>query len=133
MRLVRTSLPAALVVVAVCVVVSAVLAGRQGALGAGVGGLLVCGLFLMNPPALGPVTKVMPQVSLPVALLFFLTKVLLVLALLTLLLDPDRLGASIDDMALVLSVVVLTLTWVGLLVRDHARRRIAVYDLPDDV
>lgn len=132
MRLVRTSLLPALAVVAVCVAVAGLAVGRDGALGAALGGLLVCGLFLANPIALGPVTKVMPQASIGVALLFFGTKVFLVLALLTALLNPDGFGASVDTHAVVLTVVAMTITWMVLLVRDHARVRMLIYDLPDD-
>jgi ATP synthase protein I len=132
MRLARTSLLPALAVVAVCVVVAWVSVGGEGALGAALGGVLVCGLFLANPVALGPVTKVMPQASIGVALLFFGTKVLLVLALLTALLDPDGFGASVDAHAVVLTVIAMTIAWMVLLVRDHARARMLIYDLPDE-
>lgn len=133
MRLARTSLLPALAAVALCAGVAALVVGREGALGALLGGVLVCGLFLVNPMALGPVTSVMPQVSIAVALLFFGTKALLVLALLTVLLDPDGVGGSIHARSLVLTVVVMTLTWMALLVRDHIKTRTPIYDLPDDV
>jgi hypothetical protein len=133
MRLARTSLLPASAAIAVCVAVAWLVTGPDGAWGAALGGALVCGLFLVNPVALGPVTKVMPQASIGVALLFFGTKVLLVLALLTVLLDPDGFGSSVDDHAVVLTVVAMTITWMVLLVRDHARTRMLIYDLPDDV
>jgi len=123
-----TTLPA-LALTAVCAIVGGVTAGREGALGAAAGGLLVCLLFLSNPVALGPVTKVVPQASVLVALTFFTTKILVLVAALSILLDEDGLGRHFDTMALGATVIVTTLAWVALLIRAARRRRQPLYDL----
>lgn len=123
-----TTLPA-LALTAVCALVAGIAVGRDGALGAAVGGLLVCVLFLSNPVALGPVTKIVPQASVLVALAFFTTKVLVLVAALSILLDDEGLGRHVDATALGVTVIVTTLAWVGLLIRAARRRRQPLYDL----
>lgn len=120
-----------LVLTAAGAIVCGVSAGGEGALGAAVGGLVVCLFFASSPAALGPVTKVSPQLSLVVAMVFFLTKVVALVALFTVLLDRDGVGAHLDRRSLGGTVIVTTLAWTFLQVWAARRVRLPLYDLGD--
>jgi ATP synthase protein I len=126
----QTVLPA-LLLTAVCAVVAGFAKGGDGAAGAAVAGVLVVLFFLSSPLALGPVTKVSPQISLLVAMIFFVTKVVALLAVFTVLLDRDGLGAHLDEKAFGSSVIVVTLGWTVLQIRAARRVRLPLYDLGD--
>lgn len=120
-----------LVLTAVCAVVAGVSAGGEGVLGAVVGGVVVCVFFVSSPAALGPITKVSPHLSLLVAMTFFLTKIIALLALFTVLFDRDGLGSRLDAESLGGTVIVTTLAWTLLQIRAARRVRLPLYDLGD--
>ncbi|MCL3820112.1 hypothetical protein [Aeromicrobium wangtongii] len=131
MTTLRTVVLPTLVVTALCAVVAGLSEGSDGVAGALVGGAIVCLFFVSSPAALGPITKVSPHLSLLVAMTFFLTKVIALLALFTVLFDRDGLGAHLDDRSLGGTVIVATLAWTFLQIRASKRTRIPTYDLDD--
>lgn len=62
---------------------------------------------------------------------FFLTKVVALVAVMSLLLDEDGLGRHLDERALGVTVIVTTLAWTFLLIRAAQRTREPLYDLGD--
>lgn len=131
MTLLRTNILPALAITAVCAVVAAFTAGADGVWGALVGGAMVCVFFASSPMTLGPITKVSPQLSLAIAMTFFLTKVIALVALMSVLLDADGLGQHLDRRALGVTVIVTTLAWTFLAIRASQRVRLPLYDLGD--
>ncbi|MRJ76735.1 hypothetical protein GEV29_09320 [Aeromicrobium sp. SMF47] len=131
MTTLRTVVLPTLVVTALCAVVAGLREGGDGVAGALVGGVIVCLFFASSPAALGPVTKVSPHLSLIVAMMFFLTKVIALLALFSVLFDRDGVGAHLDGRSLGATVIVATLAWTFLQVRASQRARIPTYDLDD--
>lgn len=131
MTLLRTSILPVLAITVVCAVVGAFTAGAGGVWGALAGGAMVCVFFASSPMALGPITKVSPQLSLMVAMTFFLTKVIALVALMAVLLDANGLGRHLDKSALGVTVIVATLAWTFLAIRAAQRVRQPLYDLGD--
>jgi ATP synthase protein I len=128
---VRKVVPWAVPVVVACAVVSALSAGVDGLIGALVGGVLVCVFFVSTPLALGPIATTVPHLSLVAAMMFFATKILALLALMTILLDPDGIGRHVHEGSLGGTVIVTTLLWTVLQVRASRRTRQPLYDLHD--
>jgi len=132
MNLVRKSTLPALVVAVVCMTVAGVTAGEKGVVGAGVGSVIVFFFFASSPLALGPVTKVSPQLSVFVALIFFFTKIVALVALMVVVLDPEGVGRYVDKGALGATVIVSTLAWTVFQIRAATRSRQPLYDLDSD-
>lgn len=132
MNLALRSLVPALVVSALCVVVAGVVAGGDGAAGAAVGAGIVVVFFASSPLVLGPVTKVSPHLSVAVALTFFLTKVVALLALFVVLIAPDGPGRHLDSKSLGSTVIVCALTWSFLQIWSATKSRQPLYDLDSD-
>ena len=131
MTLLRSSILPSLVVIVVCAAVAAFTVGTEGVWGALVGGVMVGVFFASSPIALRRITKVAPQLSLAVAMTFFLTKVIALVALMTVLLDPDGLGRHLDKRALGVTIIVTTLAWTFLQILASQRERLPLYDLRD--
>jgi ATP synthase protein I len=129
MSLVRSAIIPTLALTAVCAVVAGLVSGETGVYGAIVGGVIVCVFFASSPLALGPVTKVSPQSSVLVAMVFFLTKVVALVALFVVVLGPDGIGDHVDDAALGMTVIVTTLAWTALQIRAARHTRQPLYDL----
>lgn len=132
MILVRKSLLPAFVVAVICMAVAGVTAGGKGVVGAAVGAIIVLLFFASSPLALGPVTKVSPHLSLLVALVFFFTKVVALVALMAVLLDPEGVGKHLDKFALGGTVIVSTLAWTVFQIRTATKTRQPLYDLDSD-
>jgi len=132
MTLLKSSILPALLVTALCALVAGVAVGEKGTYGALVGGAIVCVFFASSPLALGPVTKVSPHLSMLVALTFFLTKVVALVALFVVILGPDGIGRHFDDRALGGTVIVTTLVWTALQIRAAQHSRQPLYDLGDN-
>jgi len=131
-NLVRNSLLPALVVAAICMTVAGVTVGQKGVVGAGVGAAIVLLFFASSPLALGPVTKVSPHLSVLVALIFFFTKIVALVALMVVLLDPEGVGKHLDKGALGGTVIVSTLAWTVFQIRAATKSRQPLYDLDSD-
>ena len=132
MNLVRKSLFPALIVAVICMAVAGATAGEKGVVGAAVGAVIVLLFFASSPLALGPVTKVSPQLSILVALTFFFTKVVALVALMVVLLDPEGVGEHLDKNALGGTVIVSTLAWTVFQIRAATKSRQPLYDLDSD-
>ncbi len=129
MSLIRGSLLPALIVGAVCIVVAGIAAGAKGVTGAAIGVVIVGLFFASSPLALGPVTKVSPHLSVMVALTFFFTKVIALVALMVVVLDAKGIGKHLDEQSLGITVIVSTLAWTFAMVRASTRSRLPMYDL----
>lgn len=132
MNLVRKSLLPAFVVALICMTVAGVTVGEKGVVGAAVGAVIVFLFFASSPLALGPVTKVSPQLSVFVALTFFFTKIVALVALMLVVLDPEGVGRHLDKGALGGTVIVSTLAWTVFQIRAATRTRQPLYDLDSD-
>lgn len=131
MTLLRTNVLPVLAITAGCAVVAAFTAGTSGVWGALAGGLMVCVFFASSPMTLGPITKVSPQLSLAIAMTFFLTKVIALVALMSVLLDANGLGEHLDKRSLGVTIIVTTLAWTFLAIRAAQRVRQPLYDLDE--
>jgi ATP synthase protein I len=118
-------------VAAVCTGVAALVGGAEGALGAAVGGAVAIAFFASTHAVLGPMTRMAPGLSMLVALMFFATKMVGLLAVLVVLLDPDLLGARLDEAALGATVLAVALTVTVGRVVAHRRNRQLLYDLSE--
>lgn len=131
MTLLRSSILPVIALTAACAVIAAFTTGAEGVWGALAAGAMVCVFFASSPMALGPITKVSPQLSLMVAMTFFLTKVVALVALMSVLLDANGLGQHLDKRTLGVTVIVTTLAWTFLSIRAAKRVRQPLYDLGD--
>ena len=132
MNLVRKTLLPAVVVAVICMAFGGATAGGKGVVGAAVGAIIVLLFFASSPLALGPVTKVSPQLSLLVALVFFFTKIVALVALMVVLLDPEGIGKQLDKTALGGTVIVSTLAWTVFQIHAATKTRQPLYDLDSD-
>ncbi|MFS0886739.1 hypothetical protein [Aeromicrobium sp. 179-A 4D2 NHS] len=121
----------ALAAIAVCAVVAALVAGGPGLLGALIGGGVVMLFFGATPTVLGPVAKATPTLSLLFAMIFFVTKVVALLALFLVLQRSAGESGPIDPESVSVTVIATTLAWLFLRVLDATRERTPVYDLPE--
>lgn len=124
----------ALTVLVVCgasALVSALQVGVEGLWGSLLGSFIVAVFFLLNPALLRPVTRAADGTTLPMSLLFFATKVMILLAVLTVATDPDGMGARIDATALTITMMIATVTWIVVLIWSAMTRRQLLYDLDD--
>jgi len=122
---------AALVATAVCAVVAAIVVGGSGLLGALIGGGVVLLFFGATPAVLGPVAKATPALSLLFAMIFFVTKVIALLALFVVLKRSTGESGAIDAESVSVSVIVTTLAWLLARILDATRERTPLYDLPE--
>lgn len=129
MQIVRRVVLPSLVVVAVVTVVAGLLGGRDGVLGALVGGVLVVAFLGASPGLLDPLTKANPMASLPLALGFFAVKAVIAIVVLTVLLDEDGIGQHLDRQAVAAAMIITTLVWIGLHAVTLRRSRTPIYDL----
>ena len=116
-------------VTAACAGAGALVGGADAALGAALGGLVAIVFFASTTVVLGPMTRLAPRLSMLVALMFFATKMVGLLALLVVLLDPDVLGAHVDRAWLGGAVLAVALTVTVGRVVAHRRDRQPLYDL----
>lgn len=129
--LVRTAVVTAALAVAGAVV-AVPFEGRAAAAGALVGAALVVAVLAGGGLALDAVAGLMPTASLLVALLTFTLQVVVLLLTLVALERSGLLGATLDRQWLGGAVIVTTMTWLAVQVRQHTTARVPVYDLPDD-
>lgn len=132
MNLIRRSLLPAVVVAVVCMTVAGIAGGGKGVTGAVIGAVIVALFFASSPLALGPVTKVSPHLSVVVALMFFFTKVVALLALMIVVLDTKGIGKHLDERALGITVIISTLAWTFAMVRASTKVRLPLYDLDSE-
>lgn len=124
----RVLLPGLVAVVVVAVAHGLLVDARAGwsALG---GGLAVAILLTSTPVVLGPITRVVPELSLAAAITFYLTKVAVLAVALSVLAAPGA-RDQVDLRAVGTAVIAVTLVWTTLLVVAELRTRRPLYDLP---
>lgn len=122
------------IVIAACVCGSALYAGTHGVVSAVIGGAIVTLIVVLTPLVLRPVLKYGPMASLPIALGLFVTKIIVLAALLIVLTDDAVLGATIDNISLGVTMGISAFSWSILMVIAAYRTRTPIYDLdePDD-
>ena len=112
-----------------CIVLAAVFAGVPGAVGAAIGGVIVVAFFGSTPAMLGPIAKTSPGLSLLFAMIFFLTKVVALVALFFVLSRAVESGSQIDPKSVSLTVIAVTMVWLVAKLVDATRDRTPIYDL----
>ncbi|GAA2082435.1 hypothetical protein GCM10009821_24060 [Aeromicrobium halocynthiae] len=124
----RVAVPGLVAVVGVAAAHSLLVDARAGwsALG---GGFAVAVLLTSTPVVLGPITRVVPELSLAAAVTFYLTKVAVLAVALSVLAAPGT-REQVDLRAVGTSVIAVTLVWTALLVVAELRTRRPLYDLP---
>lgn len=126
--LLRIVLPVA-GVTAIVALVAGLLDGRDGVLGALLGGAVVI-LFLGSTPViLTPLVRRSAAASLPVALGFLAGKSIAVLVALALLFDVGGVADSIDFTAFGMAAIAAALAWTTLQVVAYRNDRVPTYDL----
>lgn len=120
----------AVLTIALCMVVAGLVVGTSGALGALTGGVIVVAFFGSTPALLGPVVKATPQLSLVFAMLFFLTKVVALVALFVVLSRASGPDGRLDPESVSVTVIATTLVWLVARIVDATRDRTPTYDLP---
>jgi len=116
-------------VTAIVALVAGLLDGRDGVLGALLGGAVVI-LFLGSTPViLTPLVRRSAAASLPVALGFLASKSIAVLVALALLFDVGGVADSIDFTAFGMAAIAAALAWTTLQVVAYRNDRVPTYDL----
>lgn len=131
MSLIRGSLLPALIATIVCIIVGGVTSGGKGAVGALLGALIVAGFFASSPAMLGPITKVSPHLSLLVALTFFFTKVIALVALMIVILDRNGIARHLNKSVLGATIIAMTLVWTFSMVRASTKSRQPYFDVKE--
>lgn len=124
LRLLRgAALPTAAVAV-VALVVSGVLAGGKGVLGAAVGGAIVVAFFTVSLVAVAKAGQIFPQLMLPVALGTYVLKLGVLYLFIAAFVDARWMAPK----AFALTVIACTLTWMVAEVRAFLTQRILYVD-----
>lgn len=116
---------------AVCLLLGTVVVGPPGLAGALVGGVVVVVFFASTPAILGPAVTADPRMSLVLAVVFFVTKVVALFALFLVLRRAADGGEALDAETVSLTVVATTLAWLGARLWDTLHERAPLYDLPE--
>ena len=132
MTLVARSVLPALIAAVICIVGGGVAEGGKGIVGAVLGVIVVALFFASSPMTLGPMTRVSPHLSVMVALMFFFTKVIALVAIMAVVLDSDGIGRHLDEKVLGATIIFSTLVWTVAMVRASATSRHLLYDLDND-
>lgn len=115
-----------------CLIIAAAVAGLPGAIGATLGATIVGIFFMSSPLVLGPIAKVSPQLSMVVALTFFMTKVVALVALVVVLLNPDGIGQHVHEASLGGTLIVCTIALTAMQLVVAKRSRQTLYDLDSE-
>lgn len=126
------SVPVATVIGTVCVLVAGLTQGSTSASSAAVGAVMAIVFFASTGWIVGPIAAVMPQFSLAAAMIFYLTKVALLLALFVLLTADGNEANLVDRQSLGITVLVISIGWIVTRTVDAFRERVPIYDLPND-
>lgn len=118
-------------VIALCIIIAGLTVGLSGAVSALIGGVIVAMFFMSTPVVLKPIMRTSPHASLLVALVFFVTKIIALLALIIVLADHDGIGASTDMKSMGLTMGASAVAWTILLIICERKRRVPIYDLND--
>lgn len=125
-RVLKSAALPTLVVGAVAIIVSFLLAGPKGALGAGVGTLLVGVFFSISVIVVSYAARVSPQMMAAAAMVSYLVKVVVIMVMLAKFGDTTLWNSK----AFAWSVVVCTIVWTGAEVRAFMKTKMLYVD-PD--
>ncbi|MGI5283437.1 hypothetical protein ACQEVF_08905 [Nonomuraea polychroma] len=123
-RVLKSAAIPTLAVGVVAVVVSLLTAGGKGALGAGLGALLVGVFFSISVVAVSYAARVSPQMMAIAAMVSYLVKVVAIMIVLSAFRDTT----AWNTLAFALSVVVCTLVWTGFEVRAFVKTKMLYVD-----
>lgn len=124
LRIVRgAAWPTALVAVIV-IAVCAVVVGSKGAIGAGLGAVIVGVFFTIGMVAIASASRVSPQAMMQVALFTYLVKILALFGLIVAFKD----AAWFNPKAFAISIVILTLVWIGGQIRAFTKEPMLYVD-----
>lgn len=129
MRAFKRVLLPVVAVTAVVAVVFGIVTGRDGVLGALLGGAVVIVFLGSTPVILTPLVKKSAALSLPVALGFLAGKSIAVLVALALLFDVGGVADSIDFTAFGMAAIAASLVWTLLQIVAFRTERVPTYDL----
>jgi len=110
---------------------AALIAGSAAAYAVLLGTLIVVGVFGFGTFSLHVVARVMPAMSLALALLTYLLQVLVTAVIFIAIAESGLLEDGLDRAWLGGTVILGTLLWMAAQVRAATDRRIPIYDLPD--
>lgn len=128
-RLVRRALVAAVVSGALTILVAALVAGRAAAVGALVGTLLTCVTLALGLPVLAWVTRVLPAMSLLVAMMTYAMQVVFLLAAYVVLRRSPEAQAAVDGSWLGIAVIVTTVVCLTVQVIGFLKGRHPYFDV----
>jgi ATP synthase protein I len=128
-RLVRRALLAAVVSGALTILVAALAAGRSAALGALVGTLLTCATLALGLPVLAWVTRVLPAMSLLVAMMTYLMQVVFLIAAYVVLQRSPEARDAVDGSWLGIAVIVTTVVCLIVQVTGFLKGRHPYFDV----
>lgn len=132
MTMIRASLVPALAAGLLCVLVSSIVAGGKGLIGALLGVVVVALFVVSTGLALGPGAKQGPGRAATYFLFFILGNCLAFGAVLAVLLDVDGFAERLDTTALGLTILAASLAWTAAMLRAAGRSRQPVYDLSSE-
>jgi hypothetical protein len=116
------------VVVVVLVVVAALVSGRPGVVGAGVGGVLTLAVFSLGIAAVGLVARLLPGASLLVALMTYVLQLLVLALVVAAIGRADVDGETLSRGWFAAAVIAVTVAWVVGQLVAATRQRIPLYD-----
>ncbi|WP_156464654.1 hypothetical protein [Aeromicrobium sp. Root495] len=125
----RIALLGAAAVTAVGAVLGALLEGRDGLLGALVGGVVVVAFLGSTPLLLTPAVEASTMLSPASALGFFFLKAVAVVGLLVVLFDVGGAAGQVDRRTLGLTAIAVSLVWTAAQVVAFRKDRTPIYDL----
>ncbi|MFI7697675.1 hypothetical protein [Nonomuraea sp. NPDC049480] len=123
-RVLKSAAIPTLVAGVVAVVVSLLMAGGKGALGAALGTLLVGVFFSISVVAVSYAARVSPQMMAIAAMVSYLVKVVAIMVVLSAFRDTT----AWNTMAFAWSVVICTLVWTGFEVRAFMKTKLLYVD-----
>ncbi|MEV4075718.1 hypothetical protein ACGFJC_30845 [Nonomuraea fuscirosea] len=123
-RVLKSAAIPTLAVGVVAVVVALLAAGGKGALGAGIGALLVGIFFSISVVAVSYAARVSPQMMAIAAMLSYLVKVVVIMLVLSVFGDTT----AWNSRAFAWTVVVCTLVWTGFEVRAFIKTKMLYVD-----
>ncbi len=129
---VRVAVLAVAVTVALAVAVAAIGFGAEAARGAVVGGLVGAAFAAAGPWIIEPLVRDNPGAALPAALVLFLGKGMIVVAVLLLLARWESAQDWLSVRAVALTMLAVVLVALNLQLLDFRNRRVPTYDLGDD-
>ena len=119
-------------ITAIFAIVAALVGGSDAAVGALTGGVLVSVFLSSSTSILESTTKANPELSLLVALSLFMGKVAVMLVLLAVFLNSDKVAEKVDSQWLGVTLLVTSLCTTVLQIRAYRRKRVLAYDLGED-